>query len=147
MPSSCVSTATFHVRSQSSRSTVVLASAEKIVLSYGSLPQPRNSPVSVIGFVMSLIVRSPSSSKLEPPVWRIAVERNVMTGYSSISKKSALLRWLSRCSKFVCTLEVCTSTSTLEVSGVSPTSTVPENSVKRPRVFVSMWRATKPTSV
>ena len=75
------------------------------------------------------------------------MDRNDITGYSSLSKKSALLRWLSRCSKFVCTLPVCTSTCTLEDSGVSPTSIVPENSVKRPRVLVSMWRATKPTSV
>jgi hypothetical protein len=70
-----------------------------------------------------------------------------MTGCSSVSKKSALLRWLSRCSKLVCTLSVLTSTSTLDVSGVSPTSIVPLNSVKRPRTFVSMWRATNPISV
>ena len=56
------STAMFQVMSQSSRSIVVFAETPKTGLPSMSEPAPRNSPLSVTGFVMSLIVRSPSSS-------------------------------------------------------------------------------------
>ena len=137
-----VSTAMFHVRSQFSRSTVVLASANNVGLSMTPGPQPRNSPFRVIGFVTSRTVRSPSSSKSLPPVNRTLVLLNVIFGNLSTSKKSLLRRWLSRISDPDWTLSVPISTSTLESSGVSPTSIVPATSVKRPRTFVSMCRAT-----
>ena len=68
--------------------------------------------------------------------------RNENVGYFSSSKKSPLLRWLSRCSKCVVTLPATTSTSTEELSGVSPTSIEPVNSVNRPRTLLIMCRAT-----
>src|SRR5207247_3350999 len=63
-----VSTAIFQVMSQSSLSIVVLADAANIGFPSMSGPHPRNFPERVIGLVMSLIVRSPSSSNEESPV-------------------------------------------------------------------------------
>src|SRR2546430_7486417 len=57
----------FQVMSQSSRSIVVFADAANIGFPSRSGPHPRNSPERVIGLVMSLIVRPPSSSNEEPP--------------------------------------------------------------------------------
>src|SRR3989442_9887535 len=92
-------------------------------------PHPRNSPDRVTGLVMSLIVRSPSSSNDVPPVGRTAVLVNVSTGCFSISRKSPLIRCWSRFSVCVVMLSVFTSTSTRESCGESPTSIVPVNSV------------------
>src|SRR4051812_23464390 len=81
-----VSTATFQVMSQSSRSIVVEADAANIGFPSMFGPQPRNSPERVTGREMSLIARSPSSSKDVPPVRRTPVLMNVITGCVSISK-------------------------------------------------------------
>ena len=72
---------------------------------------------------------------------------NVIVGYSSIRKKSPLLRCSSRFPVSVWTLAVTISTATEESSGRSATSICPENSVKRPRTLVSMCRATNSTDV
>src|SRR5215207_9180904 len=110
-------------------------------------PHPRNSPERVTGLVMSLIVSSPSSSNHDPPVGRTAVLANVSTGCCSTSRKSPFLRCWSRFSVWVVMLWVCTSTSTREPSGESPTWIVPVNSVNCPRTFDSMCRARNPPTV
>src|SRR5215211_3908239 len=110
-------------------------------------PPPRNSPERVTGLVMSLIVSSPSSSNHDPPVGRTAVLVNLSTGCCSTSRKSPFLRCWSRLSVWVVMAWVCTSTSTRESSGESPTRIVPVNSVNCPRTFDSMCRATNPTTV
>src|SRR5947208_7255110 len=142
-----VSTAMFQVMSQSSRSIVVLADAANIASPSISGPHPRNSPERVTGLLMSLIVRSPSSSNESPPVGRTPVLLNVSTGCFSISRKSPLLRCSSRFSVWVVMLPASISTSTRESSGDSPTSIVPVNSVNWPLTFDSMCRATNPTTV
>src|SRR6266545_5140617 len=124
-----------------------LADAANIGSPCMSGPHPRNSPERVTGLVMSLIVRSPSSSNDVPPVGHTAVLLNVSTGYFSISRKSPLIRCWSLFSVCVVTLKKQTSTSTRESCGESPTSIVPENSVNWPRTFDSMCRATNPTKV
>src|SRR5438874_8604124 len=141
------STAMFQVIPQSSRSMVVFADAASIGFPSMSGPHPRNSPERVTGLVMSLIVRSPSSSNDVPPVGRTAVLLNASTGCFSISRKSPLIRCWSRFSVCVVILPVFTSTSRCESCGESPTSIVPVNSVNCPRTFESMCRATNPTTV
>src|SRR6266545_6851369 len=124
-----------------------LADAANIGSPCMSGPHPRNSPERVTGLVMSLIVRSPSSSNDVPPVGRTAVLLNASTGCFSISRKSPLIRCWSRFSVCVLMLPVFTSTSTCESWGESPTSIVPVKSVNCPRTFDSMCRATNPTTV
>src|SRR3954454_1928321 len=64
----------------------------------GSVAAPSNSNGMVTLLVTPLMVRSPVSSTLLGPVWWMPVEANVISGYSSMARKSLLRRWASRCS-------------------------------------------------
>ena len=56
-------------------------------------PPTAKEPVAVTGFVTPRIVRSPSSSAVPSSASRMSVERKVMVGVFSTSKKSAASRW------------------------------------------------------
>jgi hypothetical protein len=89
------------------------------------------------------MVRSPSSSQvLSSLPGRSAVERKLILGYFSTSKKSGERRWPSRRSSRVVTLLTSSSTSADDCSGSSAITTLAVKSVKRPRTLAIMCRAT-----
>ncbi len=66
---------------------------------------------------------------------------------SSVSKKSAERRCASRSALPVSTDDRTTEASTLESSGSSPVTKVPENSVNLPFTLLTIrWRTLNPTS-
>lgn len=81
-----------------------------------------------------------------PPSCSALVERNVMWGNFSASKKSPLTRWPSRSAMPVSMLAIFTSMEAEEFAGSVPSTTrVPSCSPKEPRTFVTIaWRTVKP---
>src|SRR5262249_48531426 len=81
---------------KSSRLTVVAAEKPACVLpSAASTWTPWNSTSRDTGRVTPFSVSSPSSSYSPSPSARMAVERNVISGWSAAEKKSVLSRWAS----------------------------------------------------
>ncbi len=71
-----------------------------------------------------------------------------MVGLFSTSKKSADFRCASRSAEPVSTEPSWATAVTCESVTVSPTLTVPSNSLNWPRTLVTIrWRATKPSSL
>jgi hypothetical protein len=111
------------------------------------------APVKVNGTVTGLLtprmVRSPVRSKVSSLVSFTLVDLKVMTGYSSIARKSLLRRWPSRCSWPVSMLAALISMSTLDLAGSAPSiENVPSKSVNLPWTFVTIaWRALNPIRV
>src|SRR5215207_2278908 len=103
----------------------------------------------VTGLVTPLIVRSPVRRKVLSSSCWAAVETKVISGNVSISRKSLLRRWASRCSLRVSMLSALTVTVTDDLLGSSPSScAVPSNSLKAPRTLVTIaCRATNPIRV
>ena len=77
----------FQVRPQSVRLISPWASKAAFSLPHGSVATPLNSTSRVTGLVMPLMVRSPVSVRPSKEVLR-----NVISGWFSTSKKSALRR-------------------------------------------------------
>jgi hypothetical protein len=114
----------------------------------GETLAPSKSTSSVTGRVTSRTVRSPVTAQVPEVPGSTLVERKVMVGYVSASKKSALRRWPSRSGLPVSRLATSSSTSTWDRSGWSSMVMVPDTSGKRPRTLVIMrWRPMNSTEV
>ena len=85
------SRAAFQVRPKSLRLTTVLPSKPMRSLPNGSTAAPLYSNSMVTGLVVSMMVRSPVTTRSLPSAL-MSVDLKVMLGYFSTSKKSALLR-------------------------------------------------------
>ena len=92
---------------------------------HGEATVPRYSRSSVTGRVTSLIVRSPVSLYSPSPASSTLVERKVMVGYFSTSKKSALRRCSSRPASPLLTPATSMTATTDDSSGFSAIVTVP----------------------
>src|SRR5487761_1180041 len=94
------------------------------------------------------MVRSPVTANRASPAGSIRVERKVMVGKFSASKKSGDRRWASRFWSRLLREATSMVASTLEVSGLSPTVIRASTFSKLPRTLVTIrWRPTKPTWV
>src|SRR5512136_1891936 len=91
---------------------------------------------------------SPVNLNFSPPPLVIFLERNVILGYFSASKKSAECRCASRFGSWVLTLAVSTQPSMTDCSGCSSFNvSVPSNVVNCPRtVEIIMCFTEKPIS-
>ena len=114
-----VAAAAFQLTPQSLRLTVVVASKPALVLPHGSWPTPPNSTSKVTGLVTSLMVRSPVTSQSSPSRSTL-VETKVISGNSSMARKSLLRRCSSRWALRVSMLAALIVTLALELAGLSP---------------------------
>jgi len=138
----------FQVRPKSSRLTSVAALNPMRSSPSGETSAPSKSTCRVTGLVVSRTVRSPATSQVLSANEVTLVERNVMVGKRSTSKKSALLRWVSRSALPLLRLAAPISTSTCDASGSSAIVIRPLTSVNRPRTLVIIrWRPTNSTDV
>src|SRR5665213_3148802 len=113
--------------SESERSSWATAERPTRSLPWRSVSVPSSVALSVSGRVMPWSESSPSISKVSSSTGLTAVERKVISGFCSASKKSAERRCSSRWGSRVLTLATFTVPEATALSG--PTSSVPSNSV------------------
>ena len=113
-----VSSATFQVRPQSSRSIFVTAEKNARVPPHGSPATPLYSVLSVTGRVTPWIVRSPWRFQSSSSTCSNEVDVKAISGYASTSRKSGDLRCWSRCSTPVSMVAVAIVTRAVGLRGV-----------------------------
>ncbi|KLU09817.1 hypothetical protein ABL57_10200 [Kocuria sp. SM24M-10] len=140
------SMAAFQVMPKSLREMVVSAEKPARVTPKASTTTPLNSVASSTVRVTSLMVSSPVMVPSSPSK-ATAVERKVIVGCCSTSKKSALRTWPSRSAFFVSMEAICTVAVSVESSTGSATRSWASTSPKVPRTFeMPAWRTVKATS-
>ena len=131
------SSTAFHVMPKSARLIFVVADAPIRTLPHGSLCSGVGpSTARTTSRVVPRIVRSPVTSRLEPVVRRALFDTNVMLGWFSTSKKSALRRCVSRCASRVLMDPTSMVASIWSVSGRERSPfTAPDSFWNSPRTF------------
>src|SRR5579863_291019 len=138
-----VSRAAFQFRPKSLRLILPLAEMPMRVLPQGSLfGAVGPSTSNVTGLVTPCTVRSPVTRYSASPLRSTFVDLNVIWGYFSASKKSALFRCPSRCASPVLIVEMSIEASTVDkVESARCSVRVPTRPEKDPFTLeIIMWR-------